>query len=209
MGELSNRSSRQPLLQADDSTSLTSFPDPATGALPQESQTSSQPLSALLDQSGPSIFDENQNVDATDPQSLSAAPSSTLQHIIDHHGAVDLVRRLSSALAQRDAHITALIRLAEDYKVPQELIGEASKRARQMEDRRVSLAQASETLQDSNGTPSDSGVGILVSSDMSAVSIADHQKFVQSSYAVPLTKEGQAASNGITRLFGGAGKTKP
>ena len=158
MGELSRHSSRQPLLQADDSNSLTSFPDPSTNSLPQETQTSSQPLNALLDQNGPSIFDENQSIDASDPQSLSAASTETLRHIIDHHGAVELVRRLSTALAQRDAHITALRRLAEDYKIPGDIVSATSRRAQQSEDRRLSLAQASETLQGSSGAQSDSGV---------------------------------------------------
>lgn len=157
-GELSRHSSRQSLLQTDDATSLTSFPDPSVSALPQETQTSSQPLTALLDQNGPSIFDENQSIDASDPQSLSAASPVTLQHVIDHHGAIELVRRLSTALAQRDAHITALRRLAEDYKIPGDLIAAASTRAKQTEARRLSLAQASETLQESSGTQSDSGV---------------------------------------------------
>lgn len=159
MGQLSRQSSHQPLLEADDTTSLTSFPDPSVSAIPQqETPSPNQPLSALLDQNGPSIFDENQSIDASDPQSLSAASSKTLQHVIDHHGAVELVRRLSTALAQRDAHITALRRLAEDYKIPNELITAASHRARQAENRRLSLAQASETLQGSSGTQSDSGV---------------------------------------------------
>lgn len=162
VSELSGRSSRQPLLQADDSTSLTSFPDPSTSALAPETQTSSQPLTALLERNGPSIFDENQTIDANDPQSLSAASSDVLQHVIDHHGAVELVRRLSTALAQRDAHITALRRLAEDYKIPNDMIGAASVRAQQTEDRRLSLAQASETLQGSSGTQSDSGVRFII-----------------------------------------------
>lgn len=157
-GELSRRSSRQPLLQADDSTSLTSFPDPSASESPGETQTASQPLTTLLEHNGPSIFDEHRAIDANDPQSLSAAPSAVLQHVIDHHGAVELVRRLSTALAQRDAHITALRRLAEDYRIPGELIGAASTRAQQTEDRRLSLAQASETLQGSSGAQSDSGV---------------------------------------------------
>lgn len=159
MGELSRQSSRQPLVQADDTTSLTSFPDPSVSVLPEDTQTPNQPLTALLDQNGPSIFDENQNIDASDPQSLSAASSKTLQHVIDHHGAVELVKRLSTALAQRDAHITALRRLAEDYRIPNDLIIAASDRAKQAEHRRLSLAQASETLQVSSGTQSDSGVG--------------------------------------------------
>lgn len=169
--DLSRRSSRQPTLPNDDATSLTSFPDPSTSTPLEETQASSEPLTALLDQIGPSIFDEDQSVLADDPQSLSAASSKTLQHVIDHHGAVELVRRLASALAQRDAHITALRRLAEDYKVPNDLIAAASKRAQQTEDRRLSLAQASETLQGSSGTQSDSGVGSVKEKEHCALTI--------------------------------------
>lgn len=157
-GDLSSQSSRQPLVPADDTTSLTSFPDPSTSAPAEETQTSNQPLGALLDQNGPSIFDEDRDKNDSDPQTLSAASSAAIQHVIDHHGAIELVRRLSTALAQRDAHITALRRLAEDYKVPNELIAAASKRAQRAEDRRLSLARAAETIQGSNGTRSSSSV---------------------------------------------------
>jgi len=161
MGELSRHSSRQPLLQTEDSTSLTSFPDPSVCAPPPEEDTSSpEPLTALLDQNGPSIFDEDATFNANDPQSLSAASATVLQQVIDHRGAVDLVKRLSTALAQRDAHITALRRLAEEYKIPTAVVDAATSRAQQAEDRRLSLAQAAGTPQGPNGTHSDSGVGV-------------------------------------------------
>lgn len=161
MGELSRHSSRQPLLQTDNTTSLTSFPDPSTSALPEETQSLKEPLTALLDQNGPSIFDEDATFNVQDPQSLSAASATVLQQVVDHHGAVELVKRLSTALAQRDAHITALRRLAEEYKIPASVVDATASRAQQAEDRRLSLAQASETLVTPSRRQSDSGVCIL------------------------------------------------
>jgi hypothetical protein len=104
------------------------------------------------------MFDENSAVDANDPQSLSVAPNGMLKELIDHHGAVELVKRLSTMLAQRDAHITALTRLAEEYKVPKQRIAETSSRAKQSERRRMSLATASEDLGPPSGEESVSSV---------------------------------------------------
>lgn len=199
--EVSRRSSRQPLIQADDTNSLTSFPDPAEstpslGAVDDEplnrTDTNASPpppldsvsesLNGLLD-AGPSMFDVNDST-PSDPQSLSAAPSEILQSIIDHRGAVDLVRHLSTLLAQRDAHVTALTRLAEEYKVPAERIVDAAKRVKQSESRRLSLAVASE-----GGSPPD-------------------PKRV-SSYAGLEPQIGPTGTiRGLTKLFGGGGKRK-
>ena len=104
------------------------------------------------------MFDENSTIAANDPQTLSAAPPNILQSVIDHHGAVELVRRLSTLLAQRDAHITALTRLAEEYRIPRDRVVETSSRVKQAEQRRLSLATASEDLEPSNGIGSDSSV---------------------------------------------------
>ena len=104
------------------------------------------------------MFDENNTIDASNPQSLSAAPVFVLQSIIDYHGAVELVQRLSAALAERDAHITALTRLAEEYKIPRERVVDTSSRVKQAERRRLSLATASEDLVPPSVIGSDSGV---------------------------------------------------
>ncbi|KAK5165220.1 uncharacterized protein LTR77_009318 [Saxophila tyrrhenica] len=193
MGELSRQSSRRPLV-LDDTASFTSFPDPSEASLPVE-EPSNVPLHGLLDRAGPSMFDENNAIDANDPQSLSAAPNPVLQNLIDHHGAVELVKRLSTMLAERDAHITALTRLAEEYKVPRQRISETASRAKQAERRRLSLATASEDL----GPPS---VAESVTSDSGESRIS---KSTQNTAAAP--------AKGITKLFGGGtikkAKAKP
>lgn len=104
------------------------------------------------------MFDESNSFDlTTDPQSLSAAPSDVLQAVVDHQGTVFLTRRLATLLAERDAHITALTRLAEEYKIPKGRIDQAASRARQGEERRLALSTAAdEDLAPS--VPSDSGV---------------------------------------------------
>lgn len=131
---------------------------PALNALSQVDESRKQPLQRLLDDDGPSMFDGNDTIDANNPQSLSAAPSSVVRTVIDHHGAVELVRRLSAALAERDAHITALIRLTEEYKIPQDRIADTASRVKQVERRRLSLAAASEELAPSSAIGSDSSV---------------------------------------------------
>lgn len=157
MGDLSRRSSRQPILRPDDSSSLTSFPDPSTSSLQEETSNNNQALYGLLDNSGPTLFDEQATVLPTDPQSISAAPSNVLQSVLDHQGAVHLTRRLATLLAERDAHITALIRLAEEYKIPKERVDDTASRVKQAEQRRLALSiAADEDLAPSN--PSDSGV---------------------------------------------------
>ena len=145
----------------DDTASFTSFPDPSTSGTLEHDEPALEPLHGLLDRAGPSMFDENGSIDATDPQTLSTAPNGVLKGLIDHHGAVELVKRLSVMLAERDAHITALTRLAEEYKVPRQRISEASSRAKQDERRRLSLATASEDLAPPSApgsTTSNSGV---------------------------------------------------
>lgn len=157
MGDLSRQTSRQPLL-AEDSTSFTYFPDPSSSALSQGNGSTKQPLHDLLGGGEPSMFDENTSIDPNNPQALSAAPAHVLRNIIDHHGAAELVLRLSTLLAERDAHITALTRLAEEYKIPRQRISETASRVKQSERRRLSLATASEDLAPSSGIGSESGV---------------------------------------------------
>lgn len=157
MEGLSRRSSRQALLRTDDTNSLTSFPDPsaASPSLQPQSTNNNEPLNGLLDTSGPSIFDERNDAALMDPQTLSAAQPDVLRGIIDHHGAVELVNRLATLLAERDAHITALTRLAEEYKIPRDKIVDASSRAKQAERRRFSLAAAAaEDLVPASGSQS-------------------------------------------------------
>lgn len=154
---LSRQISHQTFL-SDDAISFTSFQAPISSTLSRDHASKSRPLYGLLDDDGPSMFDESNVVDASNPQSLSAAPVPVLQSVIDYHGAVELVKRLSTALAERDAHITALTRLAEEYKIPRERIVDASSRAKQAERRRLSLATASEDLVPPSAKASDSGV---------------------------------------------------
>lgn len=168
MAEISTRPSRQPLSTPDDTNSLISFPDPTAQTAPledaprpsppsQEDGAAEEPLYGLLDRLGPTMFDE-QTEESTQPQTLATASAEVLRGVIDHQGAAELVRRLSSMLAERDAHITALTRLAEEYKIPRDRIVDTASRAKQAERRRQSLATASEDLAPSNGSPSDSGV---------------------------------------------------
>lgn len=198
---LSRRSSRQPLVPADDTTSLTSFPDPAESASPSLQGINepvvdadvpvspglapvSEPLNALLD-TGPSMFDR-EDTEWTAPQNLSTGSTQTLQKIIDHRGAVELVRHLSSLLAERDAHVTALTSLAEEYKVPKERIAETASRAKQAERRRLSLAAAaSEDLAPTNTSDSSESVGAQE----------------------PIT-DNFGTVRGLAKLFGGGGKRR-
>ena len=128
----------------------------------QDSESANRPLHALLEGDGPSMFDENRLIDAGNPLALSATSPGDLQTIIDYHGAAELIRRLSTALAQRDAHVTALIRLAEEFKIPNQRITDTASRVKQAEERRLSLAAASEDLGPPSAIGSDSGVGILM-----------------------------------------------
>ncbi len=159
MGELSRKSSRL-ALSLDDTTSITSFPDPAAEDDHHKDEPHYAPLHGLLD-SGPSMFDDNTTLDTTDPQTLSVASNAVIRDVIDHHGATEIVRRLSTMLAQRDAHITALTRLAEEYKIPREHISDAASRAKQAERRRASLANASEDLEPPLAADSASSVCFL------------------------------------------------
>ncbi|KJX94964.1 hypothetical protein TI39_contig4145g00009 [Zymoseptoria brevis] len=201
--DISRRSSRQLLKHKSsdmDTTSLTSFPDPAestssrngslseveavtvppTSSSPQPS--TNEPLNGLLD-AGPSMFDV-QDRSPTDPQTLSTAPLEVLQAVIDHRGAVELVRNLSKLLAERDAHVTALTRLAEEYKVPRARLNDTAKRVKQAERRRLSLAGASEDLAPTTASESSVSTG-------------------------PETSLGPTGTiRGLTKLFGGGGTRK-
>ncbi|RMY13100.1 hypothetical protein D0867_07566 [Hortaea werneckii] len=142
MGDLSQKSNAQAPLASGDASSLTSFPDPSTGSVPE--RPSSPDLNGLLDRSGPTIFDQQPFETTTDAHTLSSAPPHVLQSVIDHQGAVFLVRRLSTLLAERDAHITALTRLAEEYKIPQESIAATTCRVKQAEQTRLALVTAAD-----------------------------------------------------------------
>ncbi|KAK1079608.1 hypothetical protein LTR33_006247 [Friedmanniomyces endolithicus] len=139
MGELSRKTSQQPL-STPDTISLTSFPDPSA---PLQQRTSNDaPLGLLLDRAGPSFFDEQATDSSTEPQTLARAPDDVLEAVISRSGAAKLVRRLAGLLAQRDAHITALTRLAEEYKVPRQRVEETTSRVWQAEQRRLALKEA-------------------------------------------------------------------
>lgn len=107
------------------------------------------------------MFDEHAAI-SVDPQAISAAPTPVIQDIVDHHGAVNLVKRLATLLAERDAHITALKRLAEAYNAPADKIGQTATRARQTEDIRVSLTAAAQATDLPDGEPLEATVSILV-----------------------------------------------
>jgi len=163
MGDLSRRSSRRPLLLESESTnSLTTFPDPppsrSSPAPANNPSMAAESLYGLLDREESTIFDERPSVDIDDPRALSATKHAVLEGVIDHHGATNLVKRLSEALAQRDAHITALQRLCEEYKIPQDRIADTADRVKQAERRRLSLSAASEDLVPSADTSSKASV---------------------------------------------------
>jgi small G protein signaling modulator 3 len=164
MGELSRQSSRRPLI-IDDSASFTSFPDPASTTPPTQDEPPKEPLQGLLDRAGPSMFDENGAIDANDPQNLSLASDAVLKDVIKHQGAVTIVKRLSTMLAERDAHVTALTRLAEEYKIPRQRVLDAGSRAKQAERRRQSLATASEDVPRTKAPESDSSVRSMTSDE--------------------------------------------
>ena len=199
MTELSRETSHQSSLPANEATSLTYFPNLSSAALSNNYESATQPLHHLLEGSGPSMFDDSTALDASDPQTLSAASTDVIQSIIDHHGAVELIRRLSTMLAERDAHITALTRLAEDYKIPRSQIHETASRVKQAERRRLSLATASEDLAPSPGLGSESGVR----HDIRYPQEITHD--VQESQLPERLQEVPAAGKGITKLFGGGG----
>jgi len=166
---LSRQSSRQSILQQEDTSKLTLFPNPEVTTATASSQGLENghgalgSLGTLLEATGPSIFDEQHAETASAPQTLSSAPPHVLQAVLDHRGAAALTRRLATLLAERDAHITALTRLAEEYKVPAERIADARSRAKQAERRRLSLATASEDAMPlGNGQESDAGVCCLL-----------------------------------------------
>ena len=146
------------------------------------------------------MFDERPAVNADDPRALSAANSAVLQGVLDHHGAINLVKRLSESLAERDAHITALQRLCEEYKVPSDRVADAASRVRQAERRRLSLSAASEDLAPSQGTQSESSVSHQATS-LFSVTITDDVLQTVDSAPKSITVGGTV--RGITRLFGG------
>lgn len=137
---LSRRSSKQAVISVDE-RSLTSFPDPP--ASPKDGgQSTKSLLDGLLDASNEDLFNENEEHDIMDPQSLSAAPESALNAVVEANGAANLVRRLAQALAERDAHVTALRRLAEEYHAPQSEIFDTLSRSSRSTSRRQDLAAA-------------------------------------------------------------------
>ena len=125
-----------------DNASLAAFADPLTRVKSQDEESTRKSLQGLLDDDGPSMFDTTNKTNVDDPSTLSMASNAVLQDIIDHHGAIGLIQRLSTALAERDAHITALTRLAQEYNAPNERIADTAVRVKQAERRRLSLAAA-------------------------------------------------------------------
>ncbi|KAF2723842.1 TBC-domain-containing protein [Polychaeton citri CBS 116435] len=229
MGEFSRSSSTQSIAatrsRSEDvnTTSLTSFPDPAGPTSSSSSANSSssntnqtesrdihhsrrisqhEQLTSLLAGAGPSLFDNDDNqhaLKANEPQALSAAPDHVVQGIINHYGAVELVRRLSSLLAERDAHITALTRLAEEYHAPHERVAETAVRVRQAERRKASLKLAQEDQLESGGGKA------LLPSPVVGASRAE-------SIAESIRSNSSGTVRGLTKLFGGTGRgsmTKP
>ncbi|KAF2857729.1 TBC-domain-containing protein [Piedraia hortae CBS 480.64] len=165
-----------------DETTFVSFPKAEFADSP-ESQRQGGQLNLLLDRSEPSMFDET-NVDAVnDPQTLSTASAEVIQHVVDHHGVVSLIRRLAALLAERDAHVTALTRLAEDHGVPRSRIAETSSRVRQAEQRRLALQTAMND--DAPATPLDENPEKAVEDTTSGGTV-----------------------RGLTRLFGGTLKAR-
>ena len=198
MADLVRDASRQSLA-SDDASSLAPFPQ-LSPSVSRDYDSTNQPLNGLLEGSGPSMFDDNTATDASNPETLSTASTDVLRNIIDHHGAIELIRRLSTMLAERDAHITALTRLAEDYKIPRSQINDTASRAKQAERRRLSLATASEDLAPSSGLGSESGVSVRVEVPWKA-----YAKHGQESQFPDRTGEQSAATKSLTKLFGGGG----
>ncbi|KAK6440750.1 hypothetical protein LTR95_003025 [Oleoguttula sp. CCFEE 5521] len=181
---LSRQTSRKPLLpHQDDDASITSFPE-----LPPLSPTTSHPsisvtehLNGLLDQSEPTMFDERPDVDADDPRTLSAADHAVVQRVMDHYGGVNLTQRLAKSLAQRDAHVTALQRLCEEFKVPETRIIECGSRVKQAERRRLSLVKAANESMTTSGAYAKS----------------------ETSSIAPSTASAGGTIRGLTKFFGG------
>lgn len=195
--ELSRQGPRTPLLPADDTNSLTSFPDPSDSvSSPSPPPPGGDPLNGLLECNGPSMFDEPDRHDAHlgPPGTLASAPDDVIERIIQHRGAVDLIRRLSALLAERDAHVTALTRLAEEYNVPAAQIARAATREAQIESQRLlALAAASE---DDDGQASVPSLTAPVERSSSPVT------------SDAASTQNYATVRGLTRLFGGNGKRR-
>jgi hypothetical protein len=195
--DLSRQGSRTPLLQADDATSLTSFPDPSSSSPEIEPTTTTattpsyEPLNGLLDGTGPSMFDEHDASSIGNPQTLANAPADVIHRIIHQRGAVDLIRRLSALLAERDAHVTALTRLAEEHNIPSERISDATKRASQVQLRQLSLAAASEE----EGATTAAAPSMTSERSSSPVPSETASSF-----------QNYATIRGFTKLFGGTGR---
>lgn len=141
MRTVSRRSSKQAVISIDEG-SLTSFPDPPGSPPDGEGQSTKSLLDGLLGESDDDLFHENNDHDIMDPQGLSAAPDSALNAVIEANGAANLVRRLAQALAERDAHITALRRLAEEYHAPPNEISDTLSRSSRSTIRRLALDTA-------------------------------------------------------------------
>lgn len=172
--------------------SLTSFPEPPTSpTLSHRSVAKHDALDSLLDQAGqPSMFDVTPSEDQITPQNLSASPQWVIENVVDRYGAPQLVQRLATALAERDAHISALQRLCEEFKIPQARIEQTVQRASQAEQRRLALAEA---VAEEN---------------------KNHQEIPRQSLLRTRTGSSQRSSSavsqsgGLTKLFGGARKQR-
>lgn len=146
-------------------------------------------LNGLLDTAGgPSMFDQSEGAAGdVDPQNLGACEDDVLERVIAHRGAVELVRHLSGLLAERDALVTGLRRLCEEFEVPEERVVEAGRRSALAAKRRGELAEAAVDVDESGRQGSEGGVQSLPIADL----------------------EGRNGTiRGLTRLFGGTGKRK-
>lgn len=146
-------------------------------------------LNGLLDTAGgPSMFDQSEgSAGDVDPQNLGACEDAVLERVIAHRGAVDLVRHLSGLLAERDALVTGLRRLCEEFEVPEERVVEAGRRSALAAKRRGELAEAAVDAEETGRRGSEGGVPSLPIADL----------------------EGRNGTiRGLTRLFGGTGKRK-
>ena len=194
-----NTHTRHQSLPLEPAEPLTRFPSLVSDASSLKNGVSNHSLHDLLEDAGPSMFDDSSAIDATSPQTLSEAPVNVIRDVIDHHGAIEMVRRLSTMLAERDAHITALTRLAEEYKIPRVRINETASRVKQAERRRLSLATAAEDLAPSSGLGSDSGVSTCRNAVLDSVDQSQESQLPERAQAIPIP------AKGITKLFGGGG----
>jgi hypothetical protein len=140
------------------------------------------------------MFDEQDASSIGNPQTLANAPADVIHRIIHQRGAVDLIRRLSGLLAERDAHVTALTRLAEEHNIPASRIADATKHASQAQLRQLSLAAASEE----DGS----------SAAVTAPSVASGRSSSPVLSDAASSSQNYATIRGFTKLFGGTGKRR-